>query len=154
VGRTRHLLVLARDAVHERRELEVVRLADGLGLHLDVEVPALVAANDLANLFDRALEALDGALLVGRVGHHDVQRRRDEADLDRDLVGREALARGERLLDREDAVVAKVGHLEVGADLDRLRREALGDVGAQLGEDVFGDVEAGKDRVGLAAGGA
>lgn len=142
---TGYLLVLARDAVHERRELEVVRLADGLGLHRDDEAAALFLADLVADDLDRLLEEVDRALLVGRVGDHDIERRRDEADLDRDLGRRERLARGERRLDREDARVRKVAELQVRADLDRLGRQPARDVGAQVVQDVLRDRELAED---------
>lgn len=147
---TRNLLVLPRDPVHERRQLEVVRLADRLGSHLDVQRAAVLLADDVADRLDRLLEPVDRALLVRRVAHHDVQGRSDESNLDRHLVRRERLARRERVLDRENPVVAKVGHLEVGADLDRLRRESSRNVVSELFVNVGGDVEFAKDGFRLA----
>ena len=147
--RTRDFCILARDAVHERGEFEVVRLADRLGLQLDIEEPSVLFADHFSNLFDRLLEAVDRALLVGRVTDHDVQGRGDQPDLDGDLVGRQGLAGRERLLDPEDAVVGKVGDFNVGTDLDRLRRQSASNVGLEFGKHVVGNVEAVEHGFGL-----
>lgn len=68
-----------------------------------------------------------GPDLIRRVRAEHIQRRRDELGLDRDRVVSLLLARCERLLDRVDAGGGVACELDVGAELDGLRREPARD---------------------------
>jgi hypothetical protein len=119
-------------------------------LHLDAHL-ATGGADDALNLDECLLHEVDAADLVGAIAADDVQRRRDEPDLDRHGSGRDGLARPERSLDGVDALVRETLDLDVGPDLDGFRRQPAGNVVLQRLVDILRDVERLEHAVFLAA---
>lgn len=153
--------VLPLTLLHECLELGIVGLGDGLGLHLDVELAAR-ALDACSDVDDGLLEQCDTHALVQALAGEDVQRWRDQLDLDL-VVGRVArlsapaiqktvlvklFSRGggsrggsaqahcpplpQSCLDSIDTLVAEAGHLDVGTELGGLRGQPLGDVALEL----------------------
>lgn len=125
---TADLGVLPFPLFHERQQLRIVALRDRLGLHLDVQLPAGLF-NGGPDLDDGLLEPLNAVVLVQTRAGQDVERRRDESDLDLGLGGVFRLSLREGFLDSVDAFVAEACDLDIGTDLDWLGSETLADVG-------------------------
>jgi len=94
-----------------------------------------------------AIELSTGAI----VQHLHIERRRNQPALDLGLGRVAGLGRAQSGLDGVDALVAEAGDLDVGADLGRLGRELLADVGLELlGVSFARELDVGPD-VGVAA---
>lgn len=123
--------VLALTLLHERLELGIVALGDGLGLHLNDQAAA-GTLDALLNLDDGFFQAADTQVFVqARVGE-DVERGRNQLDLDLRVVGVLGLGSAQSGLDSVDTLVSKAGDFNVGADLGWLRGESLADVELDL----------------------
>lgn len=81
--------------------------------------------------FDCVFKSFKAVGLLGRGCRDDVQRRRDEIDLDRNFFSGSFKTGEKSLLNGINAFVTIAGALDVGADLHRLRRELPLDVRQQ-----------------------
>lgn len=128
---TADLGVLTLPLLHERLELGVIALGDGLGLHLDGQVAA-GGLDALSDVDDGLLQSADTQALVQACAGEDIQRWRHKLDLDLGVVVVLGLGSAERSLDGIDTLVAEAGNLNIGSDLGGLRSESLADVELQL----------------------
>lgn len=137
---TANLGVLAFPLLHKRLELGVIRLCDGLGLHLDGQLAA-GGLDVLPDLHDRLFQHLDTGLLDQSGARQDVQRRRHQLDLDLGVLSVSRLGSSQSSLDGIDAVISKAGDLDIGSDFGGLGCESLADVGLELlGDGVAGEL--------------
>lgn len=142
--------ILPLALLHEGLKFSVVGLGDCLGLHLDCE-PATRRLDTCPDIENGLLESRDALILVQALASEDIQRRGNQLYLD--LVffvvtgfgapgaidvstQSQSTERQNRLpkgrLDSVNAVVAKACHLDVCAELCRLRGQPLGNVALQF----------------------
>lgn len=120
-------LVLALALVHESLELGIVVLGDSLGGHLDGAGTAS-CGDGLGNLLDGFFEDSDTDGLVEGLRGEDVERGRDELDLDLGVFGVAGLGLAQGRLDSVDALVAEAGDFDIGTDLCGLGCQTLANV--------------------------
>lgn len=119
--------VLALTLLHQGLQLSVVTLRHGLGLHLHDQVAAS-PLDARADVDDGLLQPADTRALVYAGVGEDVERRRDQLDLDLCLLSVLLLGLAKRGLDGVDTLVSKARDLDIGSDLGGLGCEALADV--------------------------
>lgn len=137
--------VLALSLLHQSLQLSVIALRNSLGLHLDGQV-ATSSLDVLANVHNGLLQTRNTERLVEACVGEDVERGRDELDLDQGLVGVLGLGGAQGSLDGVDALVAEAGYFDIGTDLGRLGSETLANVALELvGDGLVGEGGVGPD---------
>lgn len=123
---------------------------NSLRRHLNIAITARFP-DALGDSLDSVLEDLDALGLIEGVAGQDVQGRRNELDLDLDVVGVLGLGGAEGGLDGVDALVGETGDFDVGADFGGVRGELFGDVAEEFVlDDLVGEFDAGPDVIGVA----
>lgn len=120
-------LVLALALVHEGLELGIVVLGDSFGGHLD-RAGTAGCGDGLGDLLDGLFEDGDTNGLVESLRGENVERRRDELNLDLGVLGVAGLSLAQGVLDGVDSLVTEASDFDIGTDLCGLRCQALANV--------------------------